>query len=190
MNKTLSAVISTVSVLFVIVALCGSAVWILRREGLDVYVEYNGKKYLATDKLGSVGRLTDGIHTFIVGNLSGGQTKYEIKITPNPDNAFEYITDGSVKKWGKDMTDYKQYFGYEQTHNGFVLNIPAELTVQSILESECGETEIIGEPDPTANYFLLTVKSGNTTMSITLGVPLIPPQPADGVTVTPEQITF
>ncbi len=190
MNKTLSAVISTVSVLFVIVALCGSAVWILRREGLDVYVEYNGKKYLATDKLGSVGRLTDGIHTFIVGNLSGGQTKYEINITPNPDNAFEYITDGSVKKWGNDKTDYKQYFGYEQTHNGFTITVTENMTVQSILENKYGEAEIITDTEYLNDYFLLIVICDNATVTLSYGMPLLPPSPANGVVITPDHITF
>ncbi len=190
MSKTVKTITAVLTALLITVLLCGAAIWLIRREGLDVYVGYKDKKYLASDKNNSLGCLTIGEHTFTVGSLTGEKSDYEVKITPNPNKPFEYMTDGSVRLWKNNDTDFKEYFGFKKTDGGFTLETTAELTILSILENSYGEAEILGDYKRIADYFLLTAMCENTAVTVTLGIPLFPPKPAENITVEPEQIIF
>ena len=177
--------------MLVIALLCGVIAWIARSQGLDIYVEYNDRKYLSTDKNGSLGQLTSGEHAFTVGSLTGDKPEYEVKITPNADKSFEYMTDGSVYSWkSKKDTDFKEYFGYEQTDTGFTITVADGMTVQSILVSKYGDAEIITDTEYLNDYFLITVTCDNATVTLSFGIPLLPPSLANGVVITPDHITF
>ena len=185
MSKTVRTMISCISALLVIAILCGVIAWIASSQGLDVYLVYNDKRYLSTDKQSSIGQLTSGEHAFTVGSLTGEKPEYGVKITPNADKTFEYISDGGVHTWkSKKDTDFKECFGYEQTDTGFTITVADGMTVQSILERKYGDTEYLND------YFLLTVACDNAIVTLSFGIPLLTPSPANGVTISPNHITF
>ena len=191
MSKTVRTMISCISALLVIASLCGVIAWIARSQGLDIYVGYNDRKYLSTDKQSSIGQLTSGEHIFTVGSLTGEKPEYEVKITPNPDKSFEYMKDGSVYTWkSKKDTDFKEHFGYEKTDTGFTITVADGMTVQSILESKYGDAEIITDTEYINDYFLLVITCDNAIVTLSFGIPLLPPSPTNGVTVSPNHITF
>ena len=191
MSKTVRTMISCISALLVIALLCGVIAWIARSQGLDVYVGYNDKKYLSTDKNSSLGQMTSGEHIFAVRSLTGEKPEYEVKITPNADKPFEYMTGGSVYTWkSKRDTDFKEYFGYKETNTGFIITVADGMTVQSILENNYGEAEIITDAEYLNDYFLLTVTCDKAAVTLSFGIPLLPPSPAKGVVITPDHITF
>ena len=191
MTRTIKTVISAVVAVLLIALVCGGIVWIVNREGITLYVEYDGGRYLSTDKIRSIGNLNSGKHTFTVGSLTDKDMEYTVKIVPNTTVNFEYMNDGNVYLWSnrKDV-NFSKHFKLETTDNEFEITVTEDTTVQSILTAEYGDTEIMEYVERIADYFVIEVTSGNGTVSIAFGIPLVPPVPTEGVTVEPGSITI
>lgn len=166
MGKGLNTVGKIVAWVLAILLLAGVAgvivYFVAKEEGADYYVEYNGEKYLGNAEGGKLDIVSGNEYRFEVRSLTGENVNFDVKVTSNPANNFEYTVDGKLCVWnGSDekRTTIRISSTYRRTKRA-LMNVPKQFGIYDILQAKYpGQTVDSGSLDA-KDYFLLTVNVG------------------------------
>ena len=112
--NTAGKIVAWVLAVLLIVGVAGVIVYfVAKEEGADYFVEYNGEKYLGNAEGGKLDITAGKEYRFEVRSLTGENVNFDVKVTSNPANNFEYTVDGKLCVWnGSDekANDYTEIF--------------------------------------------------------------------------------
>ena len=163
--------------------------FVAKEEGADYFVEYNGEKYLGNAEGGKLDITAGNEYRFEVKSLTGENVNFDVKVTSNPANNFEYTVDGKLCVWnGSDdkANDYTSIFNVQKDETGFTMRVPKQFGIYDILQAKCpGRTVDSGSLDA-KDYFLLTVSVGESSVEFWFGTSAA----TMGITLSPSEIVF
>ena len=114
---------------------------------------------------------------------------FDVKVTSNPANNFEYTVDGKLCVWnGSDekANDYTSIFNVQKDETGFTMYVPKQFGIYDILQAKYpGQTVDSGSLDA-KDYFLLTVNVGESSVAFWFGTNVA----TIGITLDPSEIVF
>ncbi len=173
-----------------VIGIAGTIVYfVAREEGVTYYVAYAGKKYYGNTEGGRLDIEGGTEYRFDVKSISGGAVNFDVAVTSNPANNFEFTVDGKLHVWnGSDIkaNDYTFVFNVRKDEMGFVLALPKDYGLKSIIEAKYPEQVIeLGTPENT-DLFLLTVTVEESKVSFWFGVDV----PTSGISLDPPSIVF
>lgn len=146
------------------------AYFALRGQGVTYYVEYDGERYLSDLEGGNISLLNGETHTFTVKSLTGGEVNYDVKVQSNYSNNFDFVIDGENYRFYSETAennDYTDVFNVVKTPDGFALTLPEGFTVEQAIETKFGgDAEIQKELQSDLSYFVITVTSGESSVSL------------------------
>ena len=146
------------------------AYFALRSQGVTYYVEYGGERYLSDLEGGNISLLNGETHTFTVKSLTGGEVNYDVKVQSNYSNNFDFVIDGENYRFYSETAesnDYTDVFNVVKTPDGFALTLPEGFTVEQAIETKFGgDAEIQKELQSDLSYFVITVTSGESSVSL------------------------
>lgn len=177
MSKTSGAgsafakVITYLLVVLLVFGIAGAAAYfLLRKNGVSFYVEYGGTRYYGGAEGGELSLSpSDTPYSFSVQSLTGGEVNYSVSVTSNEANNFDFSFDGSnYRFYGSDESgnDYSKSFSLQKSADGFTLIVP-QMSVEEIVEEKYGgEIELAKDLDADAAYFVITVTSDGSSVSL------------------------
>lgn len=188
--NTAGKIVAWVLAILLIAGVAGVIVYfVAKEEGADYYVEYNGEKYLGNAEGGKLDITSGKEYRFEVKSLTGETVNFDVKVTSNPANNFEYTVDGKLCVWnGSDekANDYTGIFNVQKDETGFTMNVPKQFGIYDILQWKYpGQTVDSGSLEA-KDYFLLTVSSGESNVAFWFGTSAA----TIGITLDPSEIVF
>lgn len=188
--NTVGKVVAWVLAILLIAGVAGVIVYfVAKEEGADYYVEYGGTKYYGNAEGGKLDITSDNEYRFEVRSLTGENVNFDVKVTSNPANNFEYTVDGKLCVWnGSDekTNDYTDIFNVQKDETGFTMNVPKQFGIYDILQAKYpGQTVDSGSLDA-KDYFLLTVSVGESSVAFWFGTNVA----TIGITLDPSEIVF
>lgn len=174
--NTVGKIVAWVLAILLIAGVAGVIVYfVAKEEGADYYVEYNGEKYLGNAEGGKLDIVSGNEYRFEVKSLTGENVNFDVKVTSNPANNFEYTVDGKLCVWnGSDdkANDYTEIFNVQKDETGFTMNVPKQAVDSGSLDAK--------------DYFLLTVNVGESSVAFWFGTNVA----TIGITLDPSEIVF
>ena len=188
--NTVGKIVAWVLAVLLIVGVAGVIVYfVAKEEGADYFVEYNGEKYLGNAEGGKLDITSGEEYRFEVKSLTGENVNFDVKVTSNPANNFEYTVDGKLCVWnGSDekANDYTDIFNVQKDETGFTLAAPEKFGIYDVLQAKYpGQTVDSGSLDA-KDYFLLTVSVGKSSVAFWFGTSAA----TMGITLSPSEIVF
>ena len=173
-NSVGNAVFKFLTYLLVVLLVLGIAGFVayfaLRGQGVTYYVEYDGERYLSDLEGGNISLLNGETYDFTVKSLTGGEVNYDVKVQSNYSNNFDFVIDGENYRFYSETAennDYTDVFNVVKTPDGFALTLPEDFTVEQAIETKFGgDVEIQKELQSDLSYFVITVISGESSVSI------------------------
>lgn len=169
--NAIGKVITYILVVLLVLGIAGMvAYFALRGQGVTYYVEYSGERYVANGDGGSLGLINGETHTFAVKSLTGGEVNYDVTVQSNYSNNFDFVIDGEYYRFYSETAennDYTDVFNVVKTLDGFALTLPEGFTVEQAIETKFGgDAEIQKELQSDLSYFVITVTSGESSVSL------------------------
>lgn len=188
-GNTLSRILTYVLVVLLVLGIAGIVVsLVMRDQGITFYAEHDGKRYLANDTASYITLTSGETYDFTVAAFDGGEMDYVVKVTSNADNNFDFTVDGNVYKfYGNDdeLNDYSDIFAVMKTQSGFTITFPENYSLQNVLESKYqSDVTLPDNMDNSLSYFILTITSGDSVVTIKL-LPLL-----ISIYISPTRIIF
>lgn len=185
-------VITYLLVVLLVLGVAGVIVYfVAKEEGADYYVEYGGEKYLGNAEGGKLDIVSGNEYRFEVKSLTGENVNFDVKVTSNPANNFEYTVDGKLCVWnGSDekANDYTDIFNVQKDETGFTMRVPKQFSIYDILQAKYpGQTvDSASLALDAKDYFLLTVNVGESSVAFWFGTNVA----TMGITLDPSEIVF
>ena len=169
--NVIGKIITYIFVVLLVLGIAGMVVYFaLRGQGVTYYVEYDGERYLSDLEGGNISLLNGETHTFTVKSLTGGEVNYDVKVQSNYSNNFDFVIDGENYRFYSETAesnDYTDVFNVVKTPDGFALTLPEGFTVEQAIETKFGgDAEIQKELQSDLSYFVITVTSGESSVSL------------------------
>ncbi len=188
--NTAGKIVAWVLAILLLAGVAGVIVYfVAKEEGADYFVEYNGEKYLGNAEGGKLDIVSGNEYRFEVRSLTGENVNFDVKVTSNPANNFEYMVDGKLCVWnGSDdkANDYTSIFNVQKDETGFTMRVPKQFGIYDILQAKYpGQTVDSGSLDA-KDYFLLTVSVGESSVEFWFGTSAA----TMGITLDPSEIVF
>ena len=131
--NTAGKIVAWVLAILLLAGVAGVIVYfVAKEEGADYFVEYNGEKYLGNAEGGKLDITSGNEYRFEVRSLTGENVNFDVKVTSNPANNFEYTVDGKLCVWnGSDekANDYTDIFNVQKDETGFTMNVPKQFGI-------------------------------------------------------------
>ena len=188
--NTAGKIVAWVLAILLIAGVAGVIVYfVAKEEGADYYVEYDGTKYYGNAEGGKLDITSGKEYRFEVKSLTGENVDFDVKVTSNPANNFEYTVDGKLCVWyGSDdkANDYTDIFNVQKEETGFTIRAPEQFGIYDILQAKNpGQTVDSGSLDA-KDYFLLTVSVEESSVAFRFGTSAA----TMGITLDPSEIVF
>ena len=166
-------VITYILVVLLVLGVAGAAVALIMRDrGVTFYVESGDDRYLANDVEGYFTMYSGETYEFKVSAFDGGAMDYTVKVTANADNNFVFsVGEESYNFYGgeESLNDYSSEFAVTKTETGFKMTVSENYSLQKVLESKYdGEVVLPEDLDRSLSYFVLTITSGDSVVTIKL----------------------
>ena len=172
-GNAVTKVITYILVVLLVLGVAGAAVALIMRDrGVTFYVESGDDRYLANDVEGYFTIYSGETYEFKVSAFDGGAMDYTVKVTANADNNFVFsVGEESYNFYGGEegLNDYSSEFTVTKTETGFKMTVPENYSLQKVLESKYdGEVVLPEDLDRSLSYFVLTITSGDSVVTIKL----------------------
>lgn len=188
--NTAGKVVAWVLAVLLLVGVAGVIVYfVAKEEGADYYVEIGGEKYLGNTEGGKLDIKSGGEYRFEVKSLTGEAVNFDVKVTSNPANNFEYTADGKLCVWnGSDdkANDYTDIFGVKKDETGFTLNVPKPFGIYDVLQAKYPGQTVEAPTLEAKDYFLLIVSLDESSVTFWFGTGAA----TTGIILSPSEIVF